>query len=47
MNLANLKLGTRLGLAFGLILVLLAVVAYVGISRLATINSALDAVLSG
>ncbi len=43
---AKLGLGTRLGLGFGLILILLAVVAYFGISRLAAINTALDDIVN-
>jgi len=46
MALANLKLGTRLGLGFGLILLFLAIVAYVGISRLAGMNNALDDIVN-
>lgn len=34
----NMKIGMRLGLAFGLVLVMLATVAFVGISRLADLN---------
>jgi methyl-accepting chemotaxis protein len=38
MNFANLKIGTRLGLGFALILVILAVIAGVGIGRLSSLD---------
>lgn len=31
----NMKIGTRLGLGFGLVLILLSVIAFIGITRLA------------
>jgi len=34
----NMKIGMRLGLAFGLVLVMLATIAFIGISRLADLN---------
>ena len=38
----NMKIGLRLGLGFGLVLVLLAMIAFVGVSRLAEVNSELE-----
>lgn len=38
----NLKIGARLGLGFGFVLLLLAIVAGLGINRMAYINSALE-----
>jgi methyl-accepting chemotaxis protein len=38
----NLKIGMRLGLGFGLVLMLLSVIAFVGISRLAELNNDVD-----
>jgi methyl-accepting chemotaxis protein len=38
----NLKIGMRLGLGFGLVLMLLSVIAFVGISKLAGLNDDMD-----
>ncbi len=46
MVLAKMKLGTRLGAGFALILILLTVVAYIGITRLAASNAALDDIVN-
>jgi methyl-accepting chemotaxis protein len=46
MNLANMKVGVRLGLGFALVLVLLVVVTVVGIVRMAQIQNRLDHVVS-
>ncbi|HEV7814241.1 MAG TPA: methyl-accepting chemotaxis protein [Janthinobacterium sp.] len=45
MNLAKMKVGTRLGLGFALVLVLLVAVTAVGISRMAQIQDRLDHVV--
>jgi len=45
MNLANMKVGVRLGLGFALVLVLLVVVTVVGIVRMAQIQNRLDHVV--
>jgi len=42
----NMKIGVRLGLGFGLVLVLLSVIAYIGITRLATVNSAVEDIVN-
>ena len=42
----RMKLGTRLGAGFALILIMLAVVAYIGITRLAASNAALDDIVN-
>ncbi len=42
MKFSNLKLGTRLALGFGVVLVLLSVLAYAGISRLTDVSGAVD-----
>ena len=39
---ANMKIGMRLGLGFGLVLVLLSAIAFTGITRLASINEGLS-----
>ena len=41
----NLKIGARLGLGFGLVLVLLIAIAYVAITRINSINAAMEDVL--
>ena len=41
----NLKIGGRLGLGFGLVFVLLLAIAYVAITRISSINVAMDDVL--
>ncbi|MEW5770071.1 MAG: methyl-accepting chemotaxis protein [Pseudomonadota bacterium] len=38
----NMKIGTRLGLGFGLVLLLLAVIAFVGITRLGQLNAGVE-----
>ena len=38
----NMKIGMRLGLSFGLVLVLLSVIAFIGITRLAALNESID-----
>ncbi len=42
---SNMKIGMRLALGFGLVLVLLAVIAFLGISRLAALSESLDDVV--
>jgi methyl-accepting chemotaxis protein len=46
MNLAKMKVGTRLGLGFALVLVFLVAVTVVGISRMSQIQDRLDHVVS-
>ncbi len=46
MNLTNMKVGTRLGLGFALVLVLLVAVTMLGISRMSQINDRLDRVVT-
>jgi len=46
MNLANMKVGVRLGLGFALVLVLLVMVTVIGILRLAQIQNRLDHVVN-
>ncbi|MFS2016092.1 methyl-accepting chemotaxis protein [Massilia sp. CT11-108] len=46
MNLANMKVGMRLGLGFALVLVLLVIVTVVGILRMAQIQNRLDHVVN-
>ena len=46
MNLANMKVGTRLGLGFALVLVLLVMVTVIGILRMAQIQNRLDHVVT-
>ncbi len=41
----NMKIGTRLGLGFGLVLALLGMVAFIGITRMAGLNQAIDRVV--
>jgi len=43
---SNMKIGTRLGLGFGLILILLAVIAFIGITRLASLNESMDKIVN-
>jgi methyl-accepting chemotaxis protein len=45
MNISNLKIGTRLGLGFGVVVVLLVAVALVAITRINLINQATDRIL--
>jgi methyl-accepting chemotaxis protein len=42
----NMKIGVRLGLGFGLVLALLAAVAFIGISRMANINEKMDNIVN-
>ena len=42
MKFSNLKLGTRLALGFGVVLVLLSILAYTGVSRLTNVTGAVD-----
>ena len=42
MNISNMKIGTRLGLGFGTVLVLLAMVVGLGIARLAALNDGMN-----
>ena len=46
MNLAKMKVGTRLGLGFALVLVLLVAVTVLGIARMAQIQERLDHVIN-
>ena len=46
MNISNLKIGTRLGLGFGVVVLLLAAVALVAITRINLINHATERILS-
>ncbi|HEY5801894.1 MAG TPA: MCP four helix bundle domain-containing protein, partial [Burkholderiaceae bacterium] len=46
MNLAKMKVGTRLGFGFALVLVLLSIVTILGISRMAQINERLEGVVN-
>ncbi|MBP1208337.1 methyl-accepting chemotaxis protein [Duganella sp. 1411] len=46
MNISNLKIGTRLGLGFGVVVILLAAVALVAINRIHLINQATDRILN-
>ena len=42
----NMKIGMRLGLGFGLVLVLLSVIAFIGITRLSQMNEAMDKIVN-
>jgi len=46
MKIANLKIGTRLGLGFGVVIVLLLVVAFIAVSRINLMNDATDEILN-
>jgi methyl-accepting chemotaxis protein len=46
MRISNLKIGVRLGLAFGLVLVLMMTQALIGTSRMASINASLDGIVN-
>ena len=46
MKIANLKIGTRLGLGFGVVVLLLLVVAFIAVSRIKLINDATDEILN-
>jgi len=46
MKIANLKIGVRLGLGFGLVLALMIALAMLGVSRLAHINDSLDRIVN-
>jgi methyl-accepting chemotaxis protein len=41
----NMKIGMRLGLGFGLVLVLLSVIAFIGITRLAKVNDSVEDII--
>ncbi|HUW26951.1 MAG TPA: methyl-accepting chemotaxis protein [Gallionella sp.] len=41
----NMKIGMRLGLGFGLVLIMLAIVAFIGISRMAMVNDTLEDII--
>lgn len=43
MTFSNLKVGARLGLGFGLVLLLLAILTMVGLSRLSSLNDDINA----
>ena len=43
--LKNLKIGSRLGLSFGLIILLMTLIAFVGVSRMATLNDEISLVV--
>ena len=42
----NMKIGMRLGLGFGLLLILMSVIAFIGISRLASVNDTVDDIVN-
>lgn len=42
----NMKIGMRLGVGFGLVLVLLSVIAFIGITRLGHLNEAVDKIVN-
>ena len=42
----NMKIGMRLGLGFGLVLVLLSVIAFIGITRLGSLNEDMDGIIN-
>jgi methyl-accepting chemotaxis protein len=46
MAIANMKVGTRLGLGFGLVLVLLLMVAVLGVFNMSTIHAKLDSIVN-
>src|SRR5665647_530536 len=46
MSFKNLRIGMRLGLGFGLVLVLLSVIAFIGITRLVAVNDAVDEIVN-
>jgi len=46
MKIANLKIGTRLGLGFGVVIVLLLLVAFIAVSRINLINDATNEILN-
>ncbi|HZW25606.1 MAG TPA: MCP four helix bundle domain-containing protein, partial [Gallionella sp.] len=41
----NMKIGTRLGMGFGLVLILLGIVAFIGITRMAGLSESIDKVV--
>ena len=45
MSFTNLKVGKRLGLGFALVLILLSLIAFIGISRMAQVKNNLDIVV--
>ena len=46
MKIANLKIGTRLGLGFGVVILLLLLVACIAVSRINLINDATNEILN-
>ena len=46
MNLSNFKIGTRLGIGFGLVLILLILIATMGVSKMASLNADTDAMVN-
>ena len=46
MKIANLKIGIRLGLGFGLVLILMVTLALLGVSRMASIERSLDGIVN-
>ena len=46
MNLSNFRIGTRLGIGFGLLVVLLIVIASIGVSNMATLNANTDSLVN-
>ncbi len=42
MSFKNLKLGSKLGLGFGVVLILLGIVAYIGVTRLSEVSNTLE-----
>jgi methyl-accepting chemotaxis protein len=46
MNLSNLKIGTRLGVGFGLVLILLIIIATMGVSNMSALNANTDALVN-
>ena len=46
MNLSNYKIGTRLGIGFGLVLILLIFIASMGVSKMATLSADIDGMVT-
>ena len=46
MSIANLKIGTRLGLSFACICLLLALIVGIGLTRLSLLNASTDAIVN-
>ena len=38
---ANMKIGARLGIGFGMLVLLMAAISFIGITRLGTVNNSL------